>query len=99
MGEARRQAEEDSSLLEWQEKEEKARAILEEEEEKLQATKKKLENLTGQPVKEMRSTKVRAKPQAEDRTPRRNAAEPRQPAPNGPCDEASYSYSDYSDCV
>jgi len=94
--EARRNAEDDSSLREWQEKAELAASAMQEEEDKLLTAKKKLENLTGEPVKEMRSTRPPrgAAPAVEDRAARRAPV-----AQDGyeQCAEEEYEYSDYSD--
>ncbi|CAJ1457458.1 unnamed protein product [Effrenium voratum] len=58
--ELRRKAEEEESPWEWKDAHEKAIEALQKEEEKFQSAKRRLESLTGQPVKEPRSRSTRS---------------------------------------
>merc|ERR1712224_230651 len=92
---ARRDAEDDSELRECQDKADKLAEVLREEEDKLLNAKKKLENLTGEPVKEPRAPPrpPRAPPSPEERDVRRPAPTTAPPAE----EEPEYEYSEYSE--
>jgi exonuclease VII large subunit len=97
--EFREKLEKDETPWEWREAHEKAVTILREEEDRLAATKKRLENLTGQPVvvKELRiprPTEAEIAKRTGERQAERAPAPVRTEKAEGPLDDYSDYYSD-----
>eukprot|EP00931_Biecheleriopsis_adriatica_P073821 TRINITY_DN48036_c0_g1_i1.p1 TRINITY_DN48036_c0_g1~~TRINITY_DN48036_c0_g1_i1.p1 ORF type:complete len:673 (+),score=148.05 TRINITY_DN48036_c0_g1_i1:48-2021(+) len=91
----RRKVEEDENPYEWVEARDKAVNLLQKEEEKLQSTKRRLESLTGQPVKEPRIRPPPRAPEGGKRGPPPPPPQARRGAPPEPEDEEEeYSYSE-----